>query len=110
MSRNDFNPTLSIRELPPELVKELKLSNGVEDKILEVFRKGGGILNVSEVLVGFYKLHGEVKTRRYINSALYRMSKKGLLSPTVKKGEYKIGERLTGERSENIEKDREVGG
>jgi hypothetical protein len=88
MTRERFNPTLNAKNLPPELVKELNLTNNVEDQVLEVFREGGGTLNVSEVLVGFFQLFNELKTRRNMTTILYRMKTKGLLSSTGKKGEY----------------------
>lgn len=88
MSRELFSPLLNAKELPPELVRELKLSNDVESQILEVFKEGGGILNVGEVLVGFYKLHEKIDTRRHMTTILYRMKSKGLLYATGKKGEY----------------------
>ena len=91
-TRDKFNPMANANNLPPELLRELKLSSAVEDRILEVFREGGGILNVSEILVGFYRLYNEVKTRRNMTATLYRMKQKGLLRPTGKKGEYSIGE------------------
>lgn len=90
MSREDFNPHANIEALPEELVRELNLSSDIENQVLEVFSKGGGTLNVSEVLVGFYKIHEEAKTRRYMISTLYRMRKKGFLRPTGKKGEYTV--------------------
>ena len=99
--RERFNPRENAKNLPPDLVRELNLTITVEDKILEVFREGGGVLNVSEVLVGFYQLHTEVKTRRYMTARLYRMKQNGLLRPTGKKGEYAIEEAgITGEDDE----------
>lgn len=91
MSRDAFSPNLNKNDLPADLVKELKLHNNADDKILDILKAGGGILNVSEVLVGYYKLFNEVKQRTYITAALYRLGKKGLISPTGKKGEYKLG-------------------
>ena len=90
MSRDRFNPQLYAKSLPPELVKELKLSSGIENKVLEVFREGGGTLNVSEILVGFYQMHNEVQTRRYITSVLHRMRSKKFIQATGKKGEYAV--------------------
>jgi hypothetical protein len=88
--RERFNPVLNAKNLPAELVKELNLTNNVEDQVLDVFREGGGTLNVSEVLVGFFQMFNELKTRRNMITVLYRMKTKGLLTPTGKKGEYSI--------------------
>jgi hypothetical protein len=87
-TRDRFSPNLNKGSLPPELLKELKLDNNPDDKVLDIMKAGGGTLNVSEVLVGYFKMFGEVKPRNYANAALYRLSKKGLIKPTGKKGEY----------------------
>lgn len=87
MSREDFSP-FKADDLPDELKKELNLSSDADNKILELFKRAGGTLNISEVLVGLYKVHGEVKTRQFVSSTLYRMRKKKLLYPTGRKGEY----------------------
>ncbi len=91
MSRDEFNPNLNKNDLPDALVKELRLENNADDKILDILKAGGGTLNVSDVLVGYYKLFNEVKQRTYITSALYRLRQKGLIAHTGKKGEYKLG-------------------
>jgi len=88
MSRERFNPTANAKQLPPELVKELNLANDVESDILAIFGEGGGTLNVSEVLVGYFHMFNKVETRRHVTSILYRMKQKKLLVPTGKKGEY----------------------
>lgn len=90
MSRQSFSPFLSAQELPAELLKELRIENSDDSKIINVFRQGGGILNISEVLVGMYKTYGDVKTRTYVTIALYKLAKKGALKKTEKKGEYEL--------------------
>ncbi len=82
--------TSNIGDLPPELIKELKLSGSVDSVLLNLFYEGSGILNLSNLLVGYYRKHEEVKTRQYMMTTCYRLVKKGLLEPTKSKGEYKI--------------------
>ena len=89
MSREDFSP-FNAKDLPDELKKQLNLSNDADNKVLEIFRRAGGTLNISEVLVGIFKVYGEVKTRQFMSGTLYRMRKKNLIYPTGKKGEYTI--------------------
>ncbi len=88
--RLKFNPKANLAELPAELVREISELSDVDDRILSVFREGGGVLNISEVLVGYYKLFNKTKTRTYITATLYRMARKGLLKKTKNKGEYAL--------------------
>lgn len=90
MSRDKFSVLSDLRDLPEELKKELNLDTDPDLKILKVFQEGGGILNLSEVLIGYFRIHGEVKSRRFMMSACHRMVRKGTLRPTGKKGEYDI--------------------
>ncbi len=90
VDRKKFNPLVYINDLPDELRQELKLSSNVESKILQVLEQGGGTLNISEMLVGYYKVFEEIKKRSYMASPLYRMRQKGLIYPTGKKGEYTL--------------------
>lgn len=87
--RDKFNPKKQ-QDLPAELVAELNLLADTDKRLLKVFREGGGTLNISEVLVGYYKIYGVVKKRQYMMPTLYRMMKKGLLKSTANKGEYQI--------------------
>lgn len=86
--RSQFSPKQ--KGLPPELVSELNLIADIDKRILKVFEQGGGVLNISEVLVGYYQLYKTVKKRQYMMPTLYRMMKKGLLEATGNKGEYKL--------------------
>ena len=88
MSREKFNPVANAKNLPASLVRQLKLSNDVEDQILAIFAEGGGTLNVSEVLVGLYQLYQKEETRQHVTAILYRMRIKHFIKPTGKKGEY----------------------
>ncbi len=80
----------NISDLPPELIKELKLAGDVDNSLLSLFHEAGGTLDLSTLLVGYYRKHKEVKTRQYMMTTCYRLVKKGFLSPTQNKGEYEI--------------------
>lgn len=77
--------------LPKELLKELG-SKSQYEKVMEIFKVGGTSLNVSEILVGYYRVHNEVKTRSFVTNLLYRCCHKKLIRPTGKKGEYIIND------------------
>ena len=64
MSRKEFS-LLENKNLPNELLAELKITTGIQDKIL---------------------------SRKWMTMTLYRMYVKGLLKKTGKKGEYKLTE------------------
>lgn len=80
----------NLNDLPPELIKELKLAGDVDDVLLNLFYEAGGTLDLSTLLVGYYRKHNEVKTRQYMMTTCYRLVKKGFLTPTKNKGEYEI--------------------
>lgn len=103
----------NLNDLPPELIKELKLAGDVDDTLLNLFYEAGGTLDLSTLLVGYYRKHNEVKTRQYMMTTCYRLVKKGFLSPTKNKGEYKItanGASVIGKKidNENIEQNNEL--
>ncbi len=82
-----------IADLPPELVKELKLASDIDTTLLELFFQAGGKLDLSTLLVGYYRKHMEIRTRQYMMTTCYRLVKKGFLEPTDSKGEYSITEK-----------------
>lgn len=82
-----------LSDLPPELIKELKLVGEVDTALLELFVEAGGTLNLSALLIGYYRKHHTVKTRQYMMTNCYRLGKKGFLESTKNKGEYKITEK-----------------
>lgn len=103
----------NLNDLPPELIKELKLAGDVDDTLLNLFYEAGGTLDLSTLLVGYYRKHNEVKTRQYMMTTCYRLVKKGFLSPTKNKGEYKIttnGVSVIGKKidNENVEQNNEL--
>lgn len=86
MSREYFSPHAA--ELPLELKQQLNSHYSITEKILDVLYKGGGTLNISEILVGLYKTHNLIMKRAYITNVLYKMRKRDLLRPTENVGEY----------------------
>jgi hypothetical protein len=90
MSRDKFSVLSDLKDLPEELKKELNLDTDPDLKIVKVFQEGGGTLNLSEVLIGYFRIHGEVKSRRFMMSACHRMVRKKTLRATGKKGEYEL--------------------
>ena len=80
----------NLGDLPPELIKELKLSGDVDDILLNLFFEAGGVLDLSTLLVGYYRKYKEIKSRQYMMTTCYRLVKKGFLESTKNKGEYKI--------------------
>ncbi len=100
--------TSNIDDLPPELIKELKLSGDVDNTLLNLFYEGEGVLDLSSLLVGYYRKHQEVKTRQYMMTTCYRLVKKGFLTPTKSKGEYQIttnGMSVIGKKKEETVED-----
>lgn len=94
MTRKKFSPEQN--DLPENLTKQLeKKSEVLRRKLVKVFVEGGGTLNVSECLVGWYKIHGEVMSRRNMNAVLHRAKITGLLRSTDKKGEFVIKKRVS---------------
>lgn len=85
--------TDDLSDLPPELIKELKLAGDVDSTLLTLFLEAGGTLNLSSLLVGYYRKYNEIKTRQYMMTTCYRLVKKGFLDQTKKKGEYQITEK-----------------
>jgi hypothetical protein len=82
--------TSNLEDLPAELIKELKLAGDVDNILLNLFYDASGVLDLSTLLVGYYRKHKEIKTRQYMMTTCYRLVKKGFLSPTKNKGEYQI--------------------
>ena len=78
----------NIEDLPDALLKELTLTSNIDEKILSIM---DGEMNINKLLVSFYRTYGEVKTRQYMVTTLYRMHKKKLIvSVQKKKGTYEI--------------------
>lgn len=80
----------NIDDLPQELIKELKLASDVDTNILSLFIEAGGVLKLTNLLVGYYRKYKEIKTRQYMMTNCYRLVQKGFLEATESKGEYQI--------------------
>lgn len=90
------DPTLGdISDLPAQLRNELRAEpkrNALDDAIVSVIRQLGEPCSVDHVLVGLYRSFGIVQKRLFIQNRLYRMTRKGLLSPASgRKKSYIVG-------------------
>jgi len=77
--------------LPPELLKQLKITEGdkLEAAIVEVINEAGGTIILDKLLIGLYRKTKEIHQRTTTVGRLYRMSQKGLVfSVPRKKGVY----------------------
>jgi hypothetical protein len=86
--RKKFCPKNNINKLPENLQRELNITPKIEERIFAIFEAGGGILNVSEIIVGLYLCYKLEMTRKPLATILYRMREKNVIAPTGKKGEY----------------------
>lgn len=82
--------TSNLNDLPQELIRELRLAGDVDKTILDLFTEAGGKLDLSKLLIGYYRKFKLIKTRQYMMTTCYRLVKKGFLEQTGSKGEYKI--------------------
>lgn len=100
---NDLFDLSNLEDLPSNLVGELKLASEIDDKVLMLFSIAKSPLNLTQLLVGFYRQYKEEKTRNYMMTLCYRLVKKGFLEKTGKKGEYIITEKGLAVTSEDEE-------
>jgi hypothetical protein len=80
-----------IEGLPPELLKELSVSDAdkTEFILLNLLEEAGGIASLDRLLIGLWKKSGEVHKRQSLVSRLYRMAQKDLVFGVPgKKGVY----------------------
>lgn len=80
-----------LEELPQELIEELSItdSDRLDYSIVELIDKCGGVASLDRILVGIYKLTGEILKRVNLNARLYRMGQKEMIfSVPGKKGIY----------------------
>ena len=95
-----FQLSLSIEDiegLPPELIKELNLSDTdkTEFAITSAIENAGGIISLSKLLIALYKDTGEIYKRIDISSRMARMANKNIIYYVPgKKGVYST-EQLT---------------
>lgn len=79
--------------LPPELLKELNLTDGdrTEFAILSILEEANGATSLDRLLIGLYRKTGEIHKRDKLTSRLYRMVQKNLIYNTPgKKGVYSL--------------------
>jgi hypothetical protein len=100
--------------LPPELLSELS-EGAVPDKsetaLVNAIKERGGVATLDQLLVGLYRVTGEVMKRSTLTSKLYRLSQKGVLfNVPNRKGVYSIAKlspeeaaRLFGDDSEPVQ-------
>jgi len=80
----------AIDDLPKKCAEELRLINiGKETKaVLDLFDIKNR-LSIDEIIVGLYRLHKLEKTRTWVSSTLYNLSRKELVKKVEgTKGEY----------------------
>jgi hypothetical protein len=80
----------NIKDLPVEMLRELRLVTPANERVLRVFSQSNRPLVLDEMIVGYYRIYKEIKSRHYMLIACYRMMKKGLLISTKQKGGYKL--------------------
>ncbi len=77
-------------DLPENFKKELKLLNIRDDTrhLLDLFERKNK-LSIDEILIGLYRLHKIIKTRIWVSSTLYNLSRKNLIRKVAgTKGQY----------------------
>lgn len=88
-NENIFNLD-KIDDIPDNCKKQLKLINIRDDakKLLDLFDKKQ-VLTIDEIIVGMYRLYKIEKTRIWVSSTLYNLSRKKLVKKIDgTKGEY----------------------
>lgn len=85
----------TLDDLPSELREELRVSkrDDFEMKLIGLFQRANGELNLDQIQAGYYRLYNEVKERKQITAKLYNMCRSQ--RPAIegikgKKGVYKI--------------------
>ncbi|MES9838578.1 MAG: hypothetical protein ABW144_19165 [Candidatus Thiodiazotropha sp.] len=89
--------------LPPELLKELNISESdeLELQIMRALRSAGGALTVDKILIQLYRDTGNIHERKALAAKLYRMTQKNLLqSVPDRRGLYELVETENGEEFE----------
>ena len=68
-----------LRDLPPELLKELSdtAKTGDIDPLVNVIKERGGVATLDEILIDSYRKLGEINKRTILANRLYRISKRG---------------------------------
>ena len=100
-----------ISDIPSDLIQQLNLASDVDTKMLELFKEAEGELNLTQLLVGYYRKYKDKKTRQYMMTTCYRLAGKGFLISGDGKGVYQATEKGLSilSASKNIINEQEVG-
>lgn len=84
-----FN-TKNLSSLPSSLAREIskKKSGKSESMILSLFEFTSKKLTIEQIMVGIYRLHEEIKEKKWVKASIYRLVRTNKLKKTkTKKGE-----------------------
>ncbi len=86
----DIFDLAKIDDIPKACADELRLINiSKETKLLLNLFEIKNRLSIDQIIVGMYRLHKLEKTRPWVSSTLYNLSRKGLVKKVEgTKGEY----------------------
>lgn len=87
----DIEAIFSLDSVPDELLSEINRprSRIRRDQVLGLLRIAGKPLNLDQLLVGMYRMHGAVEKRTALGALLFRMTRdEEVASP--KKGRYAL--------------------
>ena len=90
MSKRNIFDLDDLSDIPLSLIPELKLSGDTDNKVLHLFSLAGGTINLTQLLVGYFRLYGKQEPRPHMNSICYRLIRKGLIEPAIEKGQYSL--------------------
>ena len=93
--RNIMLSLADIKDIPPELLEELNLSEADKQEMLieSIIADAGGVLSLDKLLVEMFHRTGQVFKRTVVISRLYRMGSRGLIyNLPSKKGLYSTTE------------------
>lgn len=79
-----------LSDIPLRLIPELRLSGETDNKVLHLFFLAGGTINLTQLLIGYFRLYGKEEPRQHMNAICYRLIKKGLIEAAIEKGQYKL--------------------
>lgn len=79
-----------VEGLPNELIEQLSISDSdkIDFAIESIVNEAGGILSLDKILIGLYKVTGDIHKRNIITSRLYRMRQKGTIYQVPNKSGY----------------------
>ena len=83
----------NISDLPKELIRELRLTHNVDQMVFSLFIEAKKQLNLTELLVAWFRKYNKIRSRQYMMTTCYRLYKKGLLKKGKNKGSYVISKK-----------------